>query len=166
MKSSDIGISAKIGAVLILLWGILHMWVGAEGIHQYLGGDVKSQWSMLLGGVNGSKETFQFASDQMTSIIHSRLLINFCLDVGGYGVLAIVLSWMLWKQGSWLAYWIILLVIGIGDLAFLFNMLLSGIIELNAGTIGGPVLWFIVISITPFGLFKGNRRLLEQSQLS
>ena len=112
---------------------------------------------MLLGGVNGSKEIFQFASDPMTSTIHSTLLINFCLDVGGYGVLAIFLSWMLWKQGSWLAYWITLLVIGIGDLAFLFNMLLSGIIELNVGTIGGPVLWFIVISITPFGLIKVKR---------
>ena len=157
MKSTDIRMSAKIGAMLLLLWGVLHIWVGAEGIHQYLGGDVQSQWKMLLGGVNGSKEIFQFASDPMTSTIHSRLLINFCLDVGGYGVLAVFLSSMLWKQGSWLAYWITLLVIGIGDLAFLFNMLLSGIIELNVGTIGGPVLWFIVISITPFGLIKVKR---------
>lgn len=157
MKSTDIRMSAKIGAMFLLLWGVLHIWVGAEGIHQYLGGDIQSQWKMLLGGVNGSKETFQFAIDQMTSTIHSRLLVNFCLDVGGYGVLAIFLSWMLWKQGSWLAYWITVLVIGIGDLAFLFNMLLSGIIELNVGTIGGPVLWFIVISITPFGLITVNR---------
>ena len=86
MKSIDIGMSAKIGAMFLLLWGILHIWVGAEGIHQYLGGDIQSQWKMLLGGVNGSKETFQFAIDQMTSTIHSRLLINFCLDVGGYWV--------------------------------------------------------------------------------
>jgi len=28
---------------------------------------------------------------------------------------------------------------------------------LNVGTIGGPVLWFIVISITPFGLIKVKR---------
>ncbi|MBT8586025.1 hypothetical protein G6671_09275 [Polynucleobacter paneuropaeus] len=161
MKPIGVGMSAKIGAILLLLWGILHIWVGAEGIHQYLAGDVQTQWKMLLGGVNGSKEAFQFVSDEMTGNVHSRLLINFCLDVGGYGVLAIFLAWMIWGQGSWLAYWITVLVIGIADLAFLFNMLLSGIIEPNIGTIGGPVLWFIVVLITPFGLPKGNKLVLR-----
>ena len=104
MKPIGVGMSAKIGAILLLLWGILHIWVGAEGIHQYLAGDVQTQWKMLLGGVNGSKEAFQFVSDEMTGNVHSRLLINFCLDVGGYGVLAIFLAWMIWGQGSWLAY--------------------------------------------------------------
>jgi len=28
----------------------------------------------------------------------------------------------------------------------------SGIIALNAGTVGGPVLWFLAVAITPFGL--------------
>jgi hypothetical protein len=29
---------------------------------------------------------------------------------------------------------------------------MPGIIELNAGTIGGPVLWFLAVAITPSGL--------------
>jgi len=33
-----------------------------------------------------------------------------------------------------------------------------GIIELNAGTIGGPVLWFLAVAITPFGLPSLRRR--------
>jgi len=45
-------------------------------------------------------------------------------------------------------------VIGIGDLAFLFVQVVPGIIELHAGTIGGPVLWFLAAAITPFGLPK------------
>jgi hypothetical protein len=32
-----------------------------------------------------------------------------------------------------------------------------GVIELNAGTVGGPVLWFLAILITPFGLPKLSR---------
>ena len=30
-------------------------------------------------------------------------------------------------------------------------------IELNAGTIGGPVLWLLAVAITPFGLPKLRR---------
>ncbi|MFG6446854.1 hypothetical protein ACG0Z6_01215 [Roseateles sp. BYS180W] len=29
-----IGIPAKIGAWLFVLWGVLHVWVGAEGLRQ------------------------------------------------------------------------------------------------------------------------------------
>ena len=45
-----------------------------------------------------------------------------------------------------------MLVIGIADLAFLFSMVTPGVIVLNAGTIGGPVIWFLALLITPFGL--------------
>lgn len=72
--------------------------------------------------------------------------------MGGYGVLGFFVAWMIWKQGSWLGYPIGLIVIGIGDLAFLFVQVVPGIIELNAGTIGGPVPWFLAVAITPFGL--------------
>jgi hypothetical protein len=44
------------------------------------------------------------------------------------------------------------LVIGIADLAFLFAMVTSGIIELNFGTISGPAIWFLAIAITPLGM--------------
>lgn len=31
-----VGKAAKFGAILFALWGILHLWVGFEGVHQYL----------------------------------------------------------------------------------------------------------------------------------
>ena len=37
-------------------------------------------------------------------------------------------------------------------LTFLFALVTPGIIEMNAGTVGGPVLWFLAIAISPFGL--------------
>jgi len=88
----------------------------------------------------------------LTANVHAHIILNFCLDVGGYGVLGLFVAWMIWKQGSWVGYLVGLIVIGIGDLAFLFVQVVPGIIERNAGTIGGPVLWFLAVAITPFGL--------------
>ena len=76
--------------------------------------------------------------------------------MGGYGLLGFYVAWVLWKRASWEAYWLGLILIGIADLAFLFSQVTSGMIELNAGTIGGPVLWFIACLITPMGLRKAG----------
>ena len=154
---TGIGLPAKIGAVLFVLWGVLHIWVGYEGVQQYLTSGAPGLWKMLTGGRNAPHEAFQHATDALTANAHAHLILNFCLDVGGYGVLGFFVAWMIWKHGSWLGYLLGLIVIGIGDLAFLFVQVVPGIIELNAGTIGGPVIWFLAVAITPFGLPKLRR---------
>lgn len=153
-KTQEIGNPAKIGAALFFLWGILHIWVGAEGIHQYLIGDAKDMWNMLIGGSAVPRAAFQHTTDVTTAFVHKHLLLNFCIDVGGYGVLGIALAYLIWQQASWTAYFLALIIIGIADLTFLFAQVTSGMIELNAGTVGGPVIWFFAILITPFGLPK------------
>jgi hypothetical protein len=45
-----------------------------------------------------------------------------------------------------------LVVIGVIDNAFLFTQVTTGLITLNAGTVGGPVLWALACVVTPFGL--------------
>lgn len=157
-KQTEIGTAAKIGAVFFLLWSVLHIWVGVEGIHQYFSASVVGQWNMLIGGVNAPREAFQHTTDALTAHAQSQLIVNFATDVGGYGVLGLFVAWMIWAQASWLGYFIGLIVIGIGDLAFTFCMLTSGIIEMNAGTVGGPVIWLLAISITPFGLPSLKRK--------
>ena len=67
-------------------------------------------------------------------------------------MLGFFVAWMILKRASWTGYLIGLLVIGIADLSFLFALVVVGVIELNAGTVGGPVLWFLAVLITPFGL--------------
>jgi len=151
-ETNGIGIAAKVGAAAFVLWGILHLWVGYEGIHQYLVGKGQGQWEMLIGGKNAPRATFQHATDPATVTAHAQLILNFCVDVGGYGVLGIVVGIMIWKQASWAAYGIGVLVIGIADLAFLFALVTPGIIELNVATISGPMLWFFAVIITPIGL--------------
>ena len=145
----------RIGAVLFGLWGVLHVWVLAEGFRQYFNG-VHGQWEMFIGGSNAPRGAFQHAVDAVTSNVHSHLLLNFTTDVGGYGVLGFYVAWALWKRASREAYWLGLIVIGIADLAFLFFQVVPGIIEANAGTVGGPVIWFIACLITTFGLRAGQ----------
>lgn len=153
-----VGIAAKIGAILFVLWGVLHVWVGAEGIHQYLVGDVKNMWNMLIGGSAAPKASFQYTTEAVTAFAQKQLLLNFCIDVGGYGVLGLAIAYLIWKQASWAAYFLGVFIIGIADLTFLFAMVTTGVIELNAGTIGGPVIWFFAVAITPFGMPRLGRR--------
>lgn len=146
------GTAAKIGAWLFALWGVLHVWVGAEGVHQYLTGGTSGLWNMLIGGQAMPRAAFVHATDPATLFAQGQLILNFCLDVGGYGVLGFFVAWLILKRASWTGYLIGLVAIGIADLAFLFAMVLPGVIEFNAGTVGGPVLWLLAILITPFGL--------------
>ena len=152
-----IGKAAKAGAVLFTLWAVLHLWVGFEGIHQYLTSGAPGLWNMLTGGSAAPRETFQHATNGMTANAQAHLILNFCIDVAGYGVLGLVVGYLIWFRGSWTAYFLGLIIIGIADLAFLFSMVTPGIIELNAGTLGGPVIWILACIITPFGLPKFDK---------
>ena len=147
-----VGAAAKLGAALFFLWGILHIWVGYEGIHQYLTNGTPGLWNIVVGGSNAPRAAFVHTTDTITAFAQGQLLLNFCIDVGGYGVLGLVVAWLIVTQASWAAYFIGLFVIGICDLTFLFSLVTSGVIELNAGSVGGPVIWFLAIIATPFGM--------------
>lgn len=152
MKRSTVGTAAKIGAVLFVLWGVLHIWVGYEGAHQYLTNGVHGLWELVIGGSNAPRTAFQHTTDAVTAHAQAQLLLNFCIDVGGYGVLGLVVAWQIWARASWSAYFIGVFIIGIADLTFLFAMVTSGIIELSAGSVGGPIIWFLACLITPLGM--------------
>jgi len=152
-----IGKAAKAGAALFTLWAILHLWVGFEGIHQFLTSGAPGLWNMLTGGSAAPRAAFQNATDAMTLNVQAHLILNFCIDVAGYGLLGFVVAFYIWTRGSWIAYFLGLVIIGVADLAFLFLMVTPGIIELNAGTIGGPIIWILACIITPFGLPKYDK---------
>jgi hypothetical protein len=143
--------AARAGGLLFGLWSVLHLWVGFEGAHQFLGG-VRGQWEMLLGGAHAPRALFQHTTDALTANVHAHLLLNFAIDVAGYGVLGLWVAYALWTRASREAFLVGAIVIGVADLAFLFAQVTPGLIELNAGTIGGPVIWLVALVVTPFGL--------------
>lgn len=145
----------KIGSIAYVIWGILHIYVGYIGISQYTTDPNKGLWSALIGGDKMPIDQFQFASDPMTLKVTANFILNFCLDVAGYGLLGVLLGVMLWKKiKPWLAYFIGLFIIGLADLSFLFLQVTPGHIKGDLGTYGGPVLWFFAVAILPFGLPK------------
>jgi len=156
--ASPAGTAAKIGAGLFLLWSILHIWVGFAGVKQFSGGDLASFWAVLTGGPNAPRNLVQVPTDPVTVKAHFATLLNFTVDVGGYGVLGLFVAWLIWTQASWLGYALGVVVIGICDLTFTFAMVLSGVIEPNVPTIAGPIIWVLAIIITPFGMpsWKGE----------
>lgn len=152
------GTPARIGAWLFALWGVLHIWVGAEGARQYLGAGATGLWNMVIGGSAVPRTAFVHATEPATVFAHGQLLLNFTLDVGGYGVLGLSVAWAILKRSSWQGYLLGVFVIGIADLAYLFAQVVPGVAEFNVFTVGGPVIWFLAVLATPFGLpgFPGS----------
>lgn len=149
---APLGTAAKVGAWLFVLWGILHIWVGYEGIHQYLSNGTPGLWNIVIGGSNAPRSAFVHTTDAIKAFAQGQLLLNFCIDVGGYGVLGLVVAWLILTRASWPGYFIGLFVIGICDLTFLFSLVTSGVIELSAASVSGPVIWFLAVIATPFGM--------------
>jgi hypothetical protein len=151
----------KVGAALFALWGILHLWVGYEGIRLYLASPARDQWRMFIGGSEAPIDAFAFPADPVTAHVHANLILNFCIDVAGYGVLGILVSWLLFRRASWLAYLIGTVLVGVADVSFTFLQMTSGIITLNVPTVSGPIIWLLAVIVTPFGLprFDGARDL-------
>ena len=145
--------AVRAGAVLFFLWGVLHIWVGYAGLSAYFTG-LAAQWELLIGGARVPRSAFVLPVDGPTAFAQSQLLINFCMDVAGYGVLALFVAWGLWARSSRAAFAVGVVVIGIGDLAFSFCLVTPGVIEKTFPVLAGPVLWLLAVIITPFGLFR------------
>jgi hypothetical protein len=149
--SQKVGFPAKVGAIILVLWGILHLWVPYNGFSSYF--KHGNCFDMFIGGKNVPKSEFVPPTDPKTLYAINNVFFDFITSIGGYGILSFIVAYMLWYgESPWIAYLITLLCIGAADTAFLFFMILSGVIELSIPVILGPLLWFLAIIITPFGL--------------
>ncbi len=151
-EAPALGLAGKIGAGLFAVWGVLHVWVGVEGARQYLVNGTKGLWTMFLGGSNAPVAAYQHSTDLVTSTVQGHLALNFVIDVGASGLLGLALAWMIWKQSSWAAYFLGVVVIGVIDNAFLFTQVVPGLIAFSPETLGGPAIWLAACLVTPFGL--------------
>ena len=150
MQKPDIQIYRKIGAILFLLWGILHLWVPYNGFSEYY--KKGTGLHMMIGGETVGMNDLKLPKDDKTMLVINNLFLNFVTNIGSSGILAIIIAYMLWKGiNSWIAYLIGVICIGIVDLAFVWFMDLSGIIKQSFPVIVGPLLWVLAVIITPIG---------------
>ena len=162
-SAARLGLAAKVGAGLFALWGILHVWVGFEGAHQYIVSPASGQWRMFIGGINAPFGAFVFPTDPTTAHVHANLILNHCIDVAGYGVLGIFVSWLLFTRASWLAYFMGgVFLVGICDVSYTFLLMTSGIIQLNVASVSGPIIWLLAAIITPFGMPSLSNSFIRQ----
>ena len=149
----------KAGALLFLLWSVLHLWVPFEGFRVHAAEGIAGTARMLTGGRAVPHGAYQLPKDAATAAAQTHLFLNFVTDVGGYGALGLFVARGLWlDEHAWLCYALGAFVIGIADLAFTFFMVLPGIIELNLGTVAGPVIWLLAVAVTPLGLLGGGAK--------
>lgn len=147
----------KAGAALFTLWGVLHVWVGYEGLHQYLAAGPMGQWMLVVGGSAMPREAFQIASDPATLYAQGQLLVNFTMDVGASGLLGLFVGWMMWRRPGWLGFTLGAVVIGVVDMSFLTLLVLSGVVEFSLPVLAGPIIWFLAVGVSALGLISGNR---------
>lgn len=157
------GLAAKIGAGLFALWGFLHLWVGYEGLRLYFASPANEQWKMFAGGSKAPLDQFVLPTDAVTAHVHANLILNFCLDVAGYGLLGMVVAWLVYTRTSWIAYFLGFFLIGLCDMSFLVLQVTSGTIALNLPTLSGPIIWFLAVLATPFGLPSLSRGLSREA---
>ena len=76
-NSVPVGLLAKIGAVLFLVWSFLHVYVGVAGLVAFLTGTADSQFQMLFGGTNAPWSAIVLPTDKVTLNALSHLFGNF-----------------------------------------------------------------------------------------
>lgn len=151
MSSSPVALKA--GAALFALWSVLHLWVPLEGYRVYAAEGNVGAWRMVTGGAAVPHGAYQQPADAASVLAQSRLFLNFVTDVGGLGVLGLFVAHGLWHNvNARFCFTLGAVVIGIADLAFLFLMVTSGVISAGPGAVAGPVIWFLALLVTPFGL--------------
>ena len=124
---------AKIGAVLYVLWGLLHLQAARL---VYMLGD-----SLEPGMVQG--RVYQDAFN----------LLFFAL----FGIaVAIAYNW----HNSRLGYWLNLVVVSAADIGFILYVLMPGYVPLVPGGLG-PLFWILALTFSTLGIMKSNDKAIR-----
>ncbi len=116
----------RIGAVLYLLWGLLH--------------------------IKAAIATYQLGATLEPGLVQGRVyqdawnLVFFAISVS---VIAVILNW----RNSHLGFWLNLGIASVTDIGFIIHVLAPGYIPMIPG-IAGPVLWVFAIIFTAAALRK------------
>jgi hypothetical protein len=125
MKSN---LFAKLGAVIYVLWGLLHL--------------KAAQMMMVMG------QSLEVGVLQGRIFQHAWNLLFFAL----FGI--VVAVWMNWKN-SRLGYWLNFVVISAADIGFILFVLLPGHAPMMPGALG-PILWIVALALTTLGVMRSS----------
>jgi len=136
MKNLTSNFLAKTGALVYLLWGLLH--------------------------IVAAIKVFQLGETLEPSMVQARIFQNAwnLLFFALFGsVVAIFLNW----KNSRLGYWLNLVVVSAGDIGFIIFVLEPGYIPYMPGLLG-PLLWIVALNLTTLGLFVFNDKTTKSQE--
>lgn len=134
----------KIGAGLYVVWGLLHVIVGAIPLVRYA---TAGTTSML--GFHG----FDLEAVEGPMVHASHVIAEHSANLIAFGLLAIVIAVALVAKGSALGFWINAVVLGIVDVSFVAAELATGHVPVTEGGIG-PLLYLAALAVTAIALVR------------
>jgi hypothetical protein len=140
----------KSGAIMYFLWGLLHVIAGFLLVVPFFADGIEGLW-----GFYG----FGLKPEDITPVLvaASHVALNFGFDLAGYGVLAIILSWFIWKSHMVVtSFWILVIMLGIADVAFVYAQMMPGYVSLAEG-IPGPILYVLGTALCGYSLHINNK---------
>lgn len=134
---------SKIGIIMFILWGILHILVGAIAVAAYI---TKGPVGIFTayGATLGTQDTGE------TLMLAANIALEFSIILAGYGILSIWAA-MLMYRGQTLGFWLNTILLGIVDVAFVYALMLPGYIPVDQG-IWGPVLYVLGVLFGALGI--------------
>ncbi|MCF7803866.1 MAG: hypothetical protein K9N46_01010 [Candidatus Marinimicrobia bacterium] len=144
----------KIGAIFFIIWGIVHVLVGAIPVIKYF---VQGPVGIFAGNEMAVSANEIGARLQQVA----NILVEYRADIFAFGVLAIIVAATLnWKNKA-LGFWINTAVLGIVDIAFVFAQLIPGYQPLLPPVLG-PVIYVLAVGFSAAGLLRGQSEAYAQ----
>jgi len=114
------------GAVLYILWGVLHLFAAAQ--------------------------VFKLGARLEKGMVKARVYQN-ALNLACFAMIVIVIAVVYNWENSLLGYWLNLVVASITDIGFIIYVLVPGYLPLRPGILG-PALWILATIFSTVGIIS------------
>lgn len=145
----------RIGAIFYVLWGLLHIVVGAIPLINFLSGGPRE---MLL-AVEGMQAVPATVEEPLRQA--SYFIAQHYFNLIAVGILAIIIALALNWRNSALGFWTNLIVLGMVDVSFVLGEMVPGYMPVEMGIIG-PLLFVLGALFTALGLIRMPERERER----
>jgi len=142
---------SQIGAIFYVLWGVLHICLGAVILYIYFTLGTSGMLSFL--GLNDS-EQLPVEASKITGSLGAQHAANLAI----FGTVAIIIALAgVWKNSP-IAFWMNLIMVGFADAAFIFAFFIPGYIR-GVEAFIGPLLFVLAALFSGAGLLKKAKKL-------
>ena len=123
--------NARIGAILYVIWGLLH--------------------------IIAAKKVYQLGQTLEPGMVQGRIIQN-AWNLLFFAVFAIAVAiFMNWKNIN-TGYWLNLVVVSAADVGFILAILVPGYLPIIPGIIG-PAVWILALAFSTLGILKDKEQI-------